>query len=280
MADSSMVVLSLGPVRAVFSVVADSVVRVEIMVAAMAGGIRDASCVVATNHATTDIAALSTSEECTGGDTLRVGDVYVDDILVMGNDPKLVNDLLSKLSTAFKIRDLGEPGFFLGIEMVKSGNAIILSQQRYVTDILKRAGMAECKPLATPISTTKVFSSIFNADPNDDPTQFRSLAGTLQYHTITRRDLYFAVNQLCQRSFMPFSDFDWVGCPDDRKSTSSNVVFLGTNLVSWVCKKQRTVARSSKDAEYKALADVCAEVTWIMSLLREIKIPDIHVPRL
>ncbi|XP_031127715.1 uncharacterized protein LOC116029815 [Ipomoea triloba] len=57
-----------------------------------------------------------------------------------------------------------------------------------------------------------------------------------------------------------FSDSDWAGCPEERKSTSGYAIFLGTNLISWVCKKQRTVARSSTEAEYKALADVCAEV--------------------
>jgi len=129
--------------------------------------------------------------------------VYVDDIRVMGNDHKLVDDLLTKLSTAFKIRDLGEPGFFLGIEMVKRGNAIVLSQQRYMTDILKHAGMAECKPLATHVSTTKMSSSIFNADLYDDPTKFRSLVGALQYLMVTCRDLSFAMDQLCQHMHAP-----------------------------------------------------------------------------
>ncbi|XP_031131869.1 uncharacterized protein LOC116033254 [Ipomoea triloba] len=152
-------------------------------------------------------------------------------------------------------------------------------------------------------------------DLYDDPTQYRSLAETLQYLIVTRPDLSFAVNQLCQQMHAPtishweqlkrvlrhvngtltfgvrirnsmskeihaFSDSDWVGCPEDRKSTSGYDVFLGTNLVSWVCKKQRTVARSSTEAEYKALADVCAEVIWIISLLHEIKVPGISVPKL
>ncbi|XP_031131872.1 uncharacterized protein LOC116033256 [Ipomoea triloba] len=161
-----------------------------------------------------------------------------------------------------------------------------------MTDILKRAGMSECKPLATPISTAKVSTSVFNADPYDDLTQFRSLAGALQYLTVTRPNLSFTVNQLCQNMHAPaisqleqlkrgaacLFDSDWAGCPDDWKSTSGYVVFLGTNLISWVCKKQRTVARSSTEAEYKALADVCAEVTWIISLLREINISDVPVP--
>ncbi|XP_019182730.1 PREDICTED: uncharacterized protein LOC109177743 [Ipomoea nil] len=213
--------------------------------------------------------------------------VYVDDILVMGSNTNLVTHLVSKLSTAFKIRDLGELGFFLRIEAVKCSDGILFSQQRYMHDILKRAGMAECKPLSTPIPTSKLVTS--STVLHDDPTQYKSLAGALQYLTITRPDLSFAVNQLCQHMHAPtiahweqlkrvlryvkgtvnfglrvrqsssreihaFSDSDCDGCPEDRKSTSAFVVFLGSNLMSWVI--------------------------WIMSLLREIHVPGISVPKL
>ncbi|XP_019153624.1 PREDICTED: uncharacterized protein LOC109150172 [Ipomoea nil] len=213
----------------------------------------------------------------------------------------------------FKIRDLGELGFFLGIETIKCDDGILLSQQKYMNDILKRVGMAECKALSTPISVSK--SIPLSADLYDDHTQYRSLAGALQYLTITHQDLSFEVNQLCQHMHAPtishwghlkrvlryvkgtvnfglrirksvskelhaFSDSEWAGCPGDHKSTSGFAVFLGSNLVSWVCKKQRTVARSSTEAKYKALANVCAEVTWIVSLLREIKVSGISVPKL
>ncbi|XP_019178312.1 PREDICTED: uncharacterized protein LOC109173527 [Ipomoea nil] len=122
--------------------------------------------------------------------------VYVDDILMMGSDQDLVTQLASKLSTAFKIRDLGEPGFFLGIETVKCNDGILLSQKRYMNDILKCAGLAECKELSTPISTSKPV--IIDTGLYDDPTQHKSLASAVQYLTITRPDLSFVVNQLCQ----------------------------------------------------------------------------------
>ncbi|XP_019158363.1 PREDICTED: uncharacterized protein LOC109155088 [Ipomoea nil] len=145
-------------------------------------------------------------------------------------------------------------------------------------DVLKRAGMAECKPLSTPIYSSKIVST--NTDLYDDATQYRSLAGALQYLTITRPDFSFDVNQLCQhmhasaithrehlkrvlryvkgtvnfglrvrqstlREIHAFSDSDWAGYPEDRKSTSGYAVFLDSNLLSWVCNKQRTAARSS-----------------------------------
>ncbi|XP_019168035.1 PREDICTED: uncharacterized protein LOC109163785 [Ipomoea nil] len=201
--------------------------------------------------------------------------VYVDDILVMGSDASCVTRLLTDLASEFKIRDMGAPSFFLGIETVSKDGGLFLSQQRYMRDILSRAGMVDCKPLATP---------------------YRSLAGALQYLTVTRPDLSFAVNRVCQHMHSPttehwamlkrvlryvkgtlhfglfirpsssvavhaFSDSDWAGDPTDRKSTSGFAVFLGGNLISWSCRKQRTVARSSTKAEYKALADVSAKVT-------------------
>ncbi|XP_019190750.1 PREDICTED: uncharacterized protein LOC109185223 [Ipomoea nil] len=230
--------------------------------------------------------------------------VYVDDILVMGSDQNLVSTLLAKLSTEFKIKELGEPGFFLGIETVKCGDGILLSQQRYMTDILKRAGMTDCKSLATSISVSK--PTIFDADLYDDATQYRSLAGALQYLTGTIT-YGLRIRKSVSRELHAFSDSDWAGYPEDhlyddpthyrslagalqhltitrpdltfaviqlyRKSTSGFAVFLGTNLISWVYKKQRAVARSSTKAKYKALVDVCAEVLWIISLLHEIKVP-------
>ncbi|XP_019176868.1 PREDICTED: uncharacterized protein LOC109172173 [Ipomoea nil] len=172
-----------------------------------------------------------------------------------------------------------------------------------MTDLLNRAGMLNCKPLTTPAVVTVSMSS--DATPYENPTQCRRIVGALQYLTITRPDLSYSVNRLCQFMHAPsddhwslakrvlhyikgtinygfriapststtiqaFSDSDWAGCPVDRKSTSGYAVFLGTNLISWLSRKQCTVARSSTEAEYKALADVSAEVTWVVSLLREL----------
>ncbi|XP_019152798.1 PREDICTED: uncharacterized protein LOC109149443 [Ipomoea nil] len=135
--------------------------------------------------------------------------------------------------------------------------------------------MTDCKPLATPAAVTQPATPTL--DPFDNPTQYRRIVGALQYLTITRPDLSFSVNRLCQFMHSPTQDH-WgllkrvlryvKGTLNSglRLSLSSSSAIHAFSDSDW----QRTVARSSTEAEYKGLADVAAEVTWVISLLREL----------
>ncbi|XP_021975313.1 uncharacterized mitochondrial protein AtMg00810-like [Helianthus annuus] len=157
--------------------------------------------------------------------------------------------------------------------------------------------MYDSKPVATPLSPYESFSA--NGVAHPDPILYRSLVGALQYLTITRPDLSYAVNQLSQflhhptldhfqavkrllryvkgtisfgltytrphpPSVVGYSDADWARCLDTPCSTYGYSIFLGGNLVSWSAKKQPTVSRSSCESEYRAMANTVAELVWVL----------------
>lgn len=120
--------------------------------------------------------------------------LYVDDILLVGSDQTLLQDLLQSLNNRFSMKDLGLPRYFLGIEIEYPSNGLFLHQSAYASDNLHQAGMSNCNPMATPLPQ---HLDNLNSVPFPEPTYFRSLAGKLQYLTITRPDIQYAVNFVC-----------------------------------------------------------------------------------
>ena len=88
--------------------------------------------------------------------------VYVDDILITGNNFELIHRLITLLSSEFKLRDLGQASYFLGIEVAPTSMGLVLSQNKYVFDILNRAGMSSCKPVDTPASVPNLICSLLS----------------------------------------------------------------------------------------------------------------------
>ncbi|XP_071683320.1 uncharacterized protein [Lolium perenne] len=180
--------------------------------------------------------------------------------------------LVKDLNKDFAIKDLGDLHYFLGIEVKKIQNRLLLTQEKYAMDILDKVGMRDCKPSPTPLSSSDSLSLVSGEllGP-EDSTKYRSIVGALQYLTLTRLDIAFSVNKPSSSTFLSaFSDADWAGCIDDRRSTGGFAIFIGPNLVSWSARKQATVSRSSTEAEYKALANATAEMIWVEALLREL----------
>jgi hypothetical protein len=130
--------------------------------------------------------------------------IYVDDILITSSQPLGTTDLLNSLRAEFAIKDLGPLHFFLGMEAIPTLDGLLLSQQCYILDLLKKSNMYEAKPIKTPMSTAHTLS-LFNGDPLPDPSTYRSLVGTLQYLSLTRPNISFAVNKVSQFMHRPNS---------------------------------------------------------------------------
>ena len=247
-----------------------------------------------------------------GKSTTLIVLIYVDDILVTGSSHMQVTALIEKLNSAFALRDLGRLTYFLGIEVSYHDNSMHLSQKKYISDLLHRTDMFDTKPVNTPGFVGQNLSK-FDGEPMEDPFVYRSIVGALQYFTITRLDIAFAVNKACQFMQQPtsahwlsvkrilrylrgtmhdglllnpshqltiegFTNADWAAQPDDRRSASGYLIYLGGNLISWSSTKQKLVSRSSAESEYRGLVLATAEIIWLQALMHELCVPTPVVP--
>ena len=111
--------------------------------------------------------------------------IYVDDIIITGNNSSSIEELNSNLNKAFALKDLGELNFFMGIQVNRNQNTILLSQTKYVQDLLAKTEMSNCKGIESPFSTTKKLKKN-EGETFHDPTLYRSVIGSLQYAILTR----------------------------------------------------------------------------------------------
>ncbi|GAB2272014.1 hypothetical protein Dimus_038946 [Dionaea muscipula] len=223
--------------------------------------------------------------------------VYVDDIIVTGNDSIGITSLKLFLQSLFLTKDLGQLKFFLRVEVASCKRGIFLFQHKYALYLLRDTNMMGAKPSDTPmlpgVKLAPEKDAVF-----DNSEKYRRLGEKLNYLIITRPDIAFSVSVVSQFMSHPrtphwkaalhilkyikghpnrgllysdhghcrikgFSDADWAGSPSDRRSTSGYCVFVGENLVSWKSRKQSAVARSSVESEYRALTYLTSIVTFL-----------------
>ncbi|KAG7559402.1 Ribonuclease H-like superfamily [Arabidopsis thaliana x Arabidopsis arenosa] len=232
--------------------------------------------------------------------------VYVDDIIISGNDKVGIQETKAFLKSVFDIKDLGELKYFLGIEVCRSKEGLFLSQRKYTLDLLSQVGKLGAKPAKTPLEDDYKANRKGELDnkPFEDVTQYRRLVGKLIYLTITRPDICFAVNVVSQHMQAPtlhhwnmvtrilkylkgapgqgiwmgcnkntelvgYCDADYAGDTKDRRSTTGYCTFIGGNLVTWRSKKQKVVSLSSAEAEYRAMRKLTTEIMWLKALLKD-----------
>jgi histone deacetylase 1/2 len=135
--------------------------------------------------------------------------IYVDDIIVASSMPSATSGLLHSLKQDFALKDLGELHYFLGIEVNKVADGLVLTQDKYASDLLKKVNMASCKHVSTPLSTSEKLSAFEGTvlGPSD-ATRYRSIVGALQYLTLTRPDIAFSINKVRQFLHAP-TDVHW-----------------------------------------------------------------------
>lgn len=227
--------------------------------------------------------------------------VYVDDLIVCGNDATIITSFKAYLSRCFKMKDLGMLKYFLGIEVAHGPDGSFLSQQKYCLDIIEECGLSGSRLVDTPLEQNhKLLSS--TSEQFDAPDQYRRLVGRLLYLTHTRPELSYAVNILAQFMQVPlidhweaaqrlvrylksspgqgivlsstaplqinaYCDSDYNSCPKTRKSLTGYMVMLGDSPLIWKTKKQSRVSLSSAEAEYRAMAMTCKELLWLKEIL-------------
>ncbi|GJT59985.1 putative ribonuclease H-like domain-containing protein [Tanacetum coccineum] len=219
------------------------------------------------------------------GDILLV-QVYVDDIIFGSTKKSLCTEFEKMMHKKFQMSFMGELTFFLGLQVKQKEDGIFISQDKYVTEILKKFGFTDVKTASTPMETQKLL--LKDEDGEEvDVHLYRSMIGSLMYLTSSRPDIMFAVCA-CARyqvnlkvshlhavkrifrylkgqpklglwylkdspfDLVAYTDSDYAGASLDRKSTIGGCQFLGSRLISWQCKKQTVVANSTTEAEYVA----------------------------
>lgn len=233
--------------------------------------------------------------------------IYVDDMIITGDDMEEISRLQEQLATEFEMKNLRGLKYFLGIEIARSKQGIFLSQRRYVLDLLCEVGLLDCKPVDTPMVQNHNIGKCTAQVPTDKE-RYQRLVGKLIYLSHTRPDIAYAVSIVSQFMHCPsedhmdavtrilrylkaspgkglmfsknnhlnidgYTDADWAGDTHDRKSTSGYFTFVGGNLVSWRSKKQKVVALSSAEAEFRGMSKGLCELLWLRRLLTEIGFP-------
>ncbi|KAJ0615698.1 putative RNA-directed DNA polymerase [Helianthus annuus] len=233
--------------------------------------------------------------------------IYVDDMIITGNDKGEMEQLRQNLFAEFEMKDLGRLKYFLGIEVLRSEQGIFICQKKYILDLLAETGMVDCKPMETPMMTNHKL----HMEPKAklaDKERYQRLVGKLIYLSHTRPDIAYAVGVVSQFMHEPqaahmeaviriirylkgtpnhgvlfksnghleiqaYTDADWAGDKGNRRSTSGYFTLVGGNLVTWRSKKQKVVALSSAEAEFRGIARGLAEILWIKKLLTELGFP-------
>jgi hypothetical protein len=226
--------------------------------------------------------------------------LYVDDMVIAGEN-EYIKQIINKIKSKFKISKCDPIEYILGIEVKKENNSYIISQKNFINNMLYKFNIDNTKKRKTPCTGDNKISE--NNKPFDK-TIYKSAIGSLIYLSkCTRPDIAFAVNKASRKCENPtisdwnkiinilkyinstkefkieyngkgelvaYTDSDFAGCLEDRKSTSGGIILMGTSPICWLSKKQTSVATSTAEAEYISTSENIKKILWIRNIIKEI----------
>jgi hypothetical protein len=230
--------------------------------------------------------------------------LYVDDLIFTGNDEVMFDEFKKSMMAEFDMSDLGKMRYFLSIEVLQKEGGIFISQQKYTNEVLERFNMGQCNSVKNPIvpgfKLTKDEGGV-----QVDSTLYKQMVESLMYLTATRLDLMFVVSLISRYmehpteshmlatkrilryvkgttkfrmfyrkggdiEFCGYTDSDYAGDQDDRKSISGYVFMMNSSAISWSSKKQPVVTLSTTEAEFIAAASSACQVVWLRRILKSL----------
>ncbi|KAG7544127.1 GAG-pre-integrase domain [Arabidopsis thaliana x Arabidopsis arenosa] len=237
------------------------------------------------------------------GNKILIVSLYVDDLIFTGNDEEMLAKFKSSMMEEFDMTDLGRMKYFLGVEVIQDAEGIFIHQKKYAGEILERFNLQCGNEVKNPMVPGTRLSK--GGDGNKvDPTLYKQLIGSLMYITSTRPDLMYVVCLLSRYMADPYdqhlqaakrvlryikgtlgfgvfykrgvvgdltvyTDSDYAGDIDDRRSTSGYAFLLGGGAVAWASKKQPVVTLSTTEAEFVAAAYCACQCVWMRRILEE-----------
>eukprot|EP00253_Pinus_taeda_P001774 PITA_01774 len=174
------------------------------------------------------------------GKSLIILVLYVDDLILIGNDHNLINHVKSNLKKKFEMTDLGHLHYFLGLQVLQSKEGKLLYLTYTRPDLSFAVGLI----------------AQFMKNPHE--SHWKAAKRILLY---VRGTIQFGIHYSAKASplLVGFTDSDWVGDPNDQKSTASYVFTLGSGSITWDCKKQSAISLSSAEAEYRGAIEASKE---------------------
>lgn len=229
--------------------------------------------------------------------------IYVDDLIFAGNDELLLEEFKLSMKQEFEMTDLGLMRFFLGVEIRQSSKGIHLCQKKYAHEVLERFEMSNCNPVKNPIVPGAKLSKEEDGEEVDG-TLYKQMVGCLVYLTVTRPDMMYVVCLISwfmakprekhmlaakralrylkgtmelgvfykrgsELEVIAYTDSDYAGDVEDRKSTSGYVFLLNGAAVCWSSRKQEVVTLSSTEAEYVAATSCACHCVWIKGVMEQ-----------